>query len=120
MPNPTFPATLPLPQADTTAAYDAAENAVRTSMESGVAKQRRRFTNVASPFKCTLKLTQAQVATLDDFVINTLQGVLPFDWVDFRTGAAATYRFTGKRPAYSYIQGQVNRWLATLELERMP
>jgi len=120
MSNPTWPTTLPAPQADTSTAYDAAENVVRTPMEAGVAKQRRRFTAVAVPFKCTLKLTKAQTATLDDFVVTTLQDVLPFDWVDFRTGLTATYRFTGKRPTYSYIQGQVDRWLATLELERMP
>lgn len=119
MSNPTWPSTLPAPIADTSAVYDAVDNAVRSNTEAGVNKVRRRFTAVATPFTCSVKLTQTQYATLMTFYTTTLLDVLPFDWTDFRTGAAGTYRFV-KRPAGSYVAGSINRWLVTLPLELLP
>jgi hypothetical protein len=119
MANPTWPSTLPAPIADNSTVYDAVDNAVRSNTEAGVSKVRRRFTAVATPFTCTVKLTQTQYGTLMVFYATTLLDVLPFDWTDFRTGAAATYRFV-KRPAGSYIAGSVNRWIVTLPLELLP
>ncbi|MEN6538924.1 MAG: hypothetical protein ABFC67_04865 [Mizugakiibacter sp.] len=119
MSNPTWPATLPPPIADNSTAYSGVSNVLRTEMDAGVAKVRRRFTAVATPFACTLRLTQAQYQTLITFYATTLQDALPFDWTDFRTGVTATYRFV-QRPAGQYIQGSVNRWQVTLQLELLP
>ncbi|MFK2905005.1 hypothetical protein ISP17_13670 [Dyella ginsengisoli] len=119
MSNPTWPSTLPAPQADNSAAYAGAEEAIRTQMDAGVAKMRPRWTGTAEPFSCTVKLTQAQWATLQTFYATTLQRTLPFDWTDFRSGSTATYRFL-RKPAASYIKGLVNRWLVTLQLEILP
>lgn len=119
MPNPTWPATLPAPQADNSAAYAGMEEAIRTEMDAGVAKMRPRWTGTAEPFSCTLKMSQAQVATLQTFYGTTLKRTLPFDWIDFRTGDTATYRFI-RKPAASYIKGLVDRWLVTLQLEVLP
>lgn len=119
MANPTWPSTLPPPLADSTASYQAVSNVVRSNTEAGVAKVRRRFTAVATPFNCTLKLTQAQYDTLITFYEVTLADALPFDWTDFRTGAAATYRFI-QRPQGSYQKGSLNRWLVALQLEKLP
>jgi len=120
MPNPTWPATLPAPVADTTAAYGAPGNVLESSMDAGGPKVRRRYTGAEIPFSCTLKLTQAQYATLEDFYYNTLQQVLPFDWTDFRTGAAGTYRVTKDGYTSAYIQGRIDCWLVTLHLARKP
>lgn len=120
MPNPTWPATLPPPQADTSAAYGARGNVIETAVESGAPKRRRRFTACEQAFTCTLKLTQAQYATLEDFYLNTLAQVLPFDWTDFRTGVTATYCFTKDGYRSNYIAGSVNRWLVALSLARKP
>lgn len=119
MPNPTWPNTLPLPIADNTASYAGPSNSVRTEMDAGIAKVRRRFTKVAEPFSCTLKLNTAQWAALEDFYDTTLQAVLPFDWKDFRRNTTATYRFI-KKPDAQFIQNSVDRWLVTLQLEKLP
>lgn len=120
MANPTWPASLPAPLADSSASFGAPNNVIETAMETGAPKVRRRFTAVELPFTCTLKLSQAQVATLEAFYYTTLAQVLPFDWVDFRTGAACTYRFTKDGYTASYIPGSVDRWTATLKLARKP
>lgn len=120
MANPTWPSTLPAPIADSSAAYGAPSNVLETSMEAGAPKVRRRFTSAEVPFGCTMKLTQAQYATLEAFYYTTLKQVLPFDWVDLRTGAACTYRFTKDAYQGSYIPGSIDRWLVTLSLARKP
>ena len=120
MPNPTWPATLPDPQADTTAAYGAPNNVLESTNDAGPPKRRRRYTGVEIPFAATVRLTQAQYATLEDFYYNTLQQVMPFDWTDFRTGAAATYVFTKDGYSSTYIQGSVDCWLVKLSLARQP
>lgn len=119
MANATFPATLPAPLADSSTSYQAVSNAIRSNTEAGVTKVRRRFTAVATPFNCTLKLTQAQLTALITFYEVTVQDVLPFDWIDWRTGAAATYRFI-QRPQESYVKDSLNRWLVALQLEKLP
>lgn len=119
MANPLWPSTLPPPLADNTTSYQAVSNAIRSNQDAGVAKVRRRFTAVATPFNCSIKLTQAQYATLITFYETTLADVLPFDWTDFRTNATATYRFI-QRPAGSFQKGSINRWLVTLQLEKLP
>ena len=120
MPNPTWPATLPPPQADTSAAYGAPGNVLESSMDAGPPKVRRRYTGAELLFGCTLKLTQAQHATLEQFYYTTLQQVLPFDWLDFRTGAPATYRFTKDGYTSTYVEGRVDCWLVKLSLARKP
>lgn len=120
MANPTWPSTLPPPLADSSAAYGPPNNVIETSMEAGAPKVRRRFTAGETPFACTLKLSQAQHATLEAFYYTTLQQVLPFDWLDFRTGTVCTYRFTKDGYRSNYIQGSINRWQATLSLARKP
>lgn len=119
MANPTWPSTLPAPQANSSAAYAAASNVVRSDVDAGVAMVRRKFTAVATPFGCQLKLSTAQWATLESFYRDVLDDAMPFDWTDWRTGNTATYRFI-QRPSAAYIDGSVDRWLATLQLELMP
>lgn len=118
MSNPTWPSTLPAPLADPTAAFSGAQNVIRTTMEAPVAKQRRRFTAVAAPFGCTLKITGTQWETLWTFWTVTLGDVLPFDWTF--GGITYTLRPVGQRPARTFVQGSIDRWLVTLQLEVMP
>lgn len=119
MANPSWPSTLPAPQADNGTAYAGVEEVIRTEMDAGVAKMRPRWSGTAEPFACTLKLSQAQWSTLQAFYATTLKRTLPFDWVDFRSGQPGTYRFL-RKPAASYIKGAVDRWLVTLQLEILP
>lgn len=78
-----WPASLPPPLVNG-AGYTPQENTIRTQMVAGAAKMRRRFTAVPEMFAFTLRLTRAQVDTLDAFVVGTLKDVLPFDWQNFR------------------------------------
>lgn len=93
-------------------------NVVRSDMEVGPAKIRQRYTATIRQYGLRLMLTKAQIATLETFVDSTLGGgVLPFDWVDHRTGSAATYRFV-QRPAYQPMGAEY--WAAEIALEILP
>ncbi|NMW23859.1 hypothetical protein HFP05_05465 [Rhodanobacter denitrificans] len=120
MANPTWPSTLPAPQADSSASFGAPNNVIETGMETGSPKRRRRFTAVEIAFTCTLKLSKTQLATLETFYYTTLAQVLPFDWTDFRTGSTATYCFTKDGYTSSYIQGSIDRWSVSMKLARKP
>ena len=94
------------------------ELALRTQMDIGPAKLRRRQTAAARPLKATVGLTRAQVATLDAFFLTDLAGgALSFTWTHPRTLAAATFRFVS-RP--SYVPESGASWLAELDLEILP
>lgn len=119
MANPVWPASLP--QDVLVEGYDEAmpDLALRTEMDAGPAKVRRRFTAGVRTFKVGSAMTRAQVATLDTFFVTTVQGgALSFDWTHPRTQAAATFRFT--RPPRTAPEAGGQRWRVELELEIMP
>lgn len=91
---------------------------IRTEMDVGPAKMRRRYTAEVRVYNMGLLLTTAQVATLQTFYESTLAGVDPFDWVDHRTGAAASYRF--RSPPSYFEAGAPDYWRTTLDLEVLP
>jgi hypothetical protein len=119
MPNPTWPPELPAPLSEAGQFSPLVNPVQTTSMEAGAPKYRRRFTSVPDAYSGTLLLTGAQTAVLDEFVKTTLQDVLPFDWVDWRTGAAATYVLQS-RPTYAYVQDGKNLWKASISLMKVP
>ncbi|MGH6879275.1 MAG: hypothetical protein ACREFM_00050 [Hypericibacter sp.] len=93
MANPVWPVTLP-PFVLTEGHQETwGNNLLRTQMDAGEAKARRRFTKDVRPIQVTVEMTTAQVAIFDDFFHNTLKdGAIRFDWVLPRTQAAATFR----------------------------
>jgi hypothetical protein len=111
-----------LPQAPLEAAYNemAPDMAVRTEMDAGPAKVRRRFTAAPRPFPgIEFSLTFAQYATFDDFYVTTLQGgALSFNWQHPITGASATFRFMPPPPRYRL--GASTEMIATVSLELLP
>lgn len=91
---------------------------VRTQMDAGPAKLRRRFTAGVRTFDAEFLLSEAQVAALDDFYVTaTAGGSVRFDHVHPRTDATVEMRFTAP-PAYEQITP--SRWRARLKLEVMP
>ena len=91
---------------------------VRTQMDVGPAKVRRRFTAGVRPIKVSFFLTKDEVEILDKFFIETCQGgALPFTWVNPRTGEKKSLRFKSEPDYnhYAYINYDVN-----LELEILP
>jgi hypothetical protein len=119
MSNPTWP--LSLPQRPLAQGYNeqAPNTVIRTQMEAGPPKVRRRFTAGIRILGLQLQLTAEQVETLDGFHDATLQGgALAFDWVHPRTGLAMTCRFA-EPPSYVPIaRGRL--WTATIKLEILP
>lgn len=73
------------------------DGTIRTEMDAGPAKRRRRYTAVVRRFTVPLVLTTDQVATLETFYDSTLQGgVDAFDWTHPRTGAAVSLAFVAR------------------------
>jgi hypothetical protein len=116
---PAWPASLP--QLVAVAGYQESppELALRSQMDAGPAKLRRRFTAGVRPLAVRLDLDAAQVETLDTFYVTTLAGgALRFDWVDPRNQGAAELRFV-RPPVFRPTESDV-AWTALIELEIMP
>ena len=114
MANPVWPTTLPAPRADSADYAPLFDNIIKSSMEVGQ-KKRRRATYVPDTFAGSVILDAVQVATLLNFVDVTLKGVLPFDWVDWRTGEPQSYSFQ-TQPSFSLFSGTTDFWVAKLDL----
>jgi hypothetical protein len=88
---------------------------VRTEMDVGPAKRRRRYTAVVRRFSVPLILTLDQVATLETFYDSTLSGgVDAFDWLHPRTGASVSLAFVSR---YQLQPIGAGYYRALLELE---
>lgn len=117
MPNPTWPATL-----QTAPGNDAQRvrpaNVIRTAMDVGPPKMRRRATNSPIQWAFTMRVNAAERAALETFYRTTLAEVLPFDWQDFFVSGypAATYRFTAA-PSYQNVAGDL--WNVEIKLEQL-
>ena len=69
---------------------------IRTQMDAGPPKARRRYTAAYRPIQGRLHCSAAQTATLEEFHQTVCAGgSLPFDWVNSRTGAVATFQWRG-------------------------
>lgn len=114
----TWPGTLPQEFLQRGASETAPNLIIRTNMDAGPAKVRRRFTAEVRPIQGNLLLTTAQVATLDTFFVTTVKGgSLAFDWVNQRTAASESFRFVGI-PTYTKMSGDF--YEVTLKLEQLP
>ncbi len=112
-----WPATLPSSVISDGYQETPPDNLLRTKMDKGRAKVRRRTTSNVRDMSCQDVYTLEQVAALDEFYNTTLQsGALPFDWTHPRTGAAVELRFAA-RPAY---KGSGGKFLVTFNLEILP
>ena len=73
-----------LPQRPTVGGYQErfADTVLRTAMETGAAKTRRRFTAAPRQVEVTFRVNAAQAAIFKSFFEETTAGgALPFDWV---------------------------------------
>jgi hypothetical protein len=114
-----WPGTLPQEPLYDGFSETAPNTVLRTRMDAGPPKQRRRYTAGVRVFSMSLVLTKAQVAVLDDFYLNALNGgVDAFTWQHPRTLAAASLRFAGEPPTYKPWSDDC--WTATLTLEILP
>lgn len=90
-----WPTTLPAPLSNTLKETPP-DNALRSSMDKGPAKVRRRTTANVRPLSFEMACDTDQLNTLDDFYVNeTFSGVDQFDYKHPRTGQIVSARFTG-------------------------
>jgi len=91
---------------------------VRTGMDTGPDKIRRRATAGVREITWPTILTIAQVATLETFYITTLaSGALTFTLNHPRTAVGSTWRFV-KAPTYTQVPP--GNYRAVLKLEILP
>lgn len=93
-------------------------NIIRTQMDKGPAKIRRRTTANVRPISAMMELTAEQVEIFDSFFVDDCKdGSLRFEWNHPRTGAPVEFRFVGQ-PEYTPIGGDT--WIVRFNLEIMP
>ena len=95
-------------------------NTIRTGMDVGPAKVRRRAAAVPFTMSASFICTDAQVETLWAFVRDTLLGgSLRFEWTHPRTGQTIECRFTGDKELLK-VDPSGLRWLVSFNLEVLP
>jgi len=101
-----------------------AKTAIRSSVDAGVAKVRRRYTAAPEMHDVAFKFTRTQVAVFRDFFDNVTQGgALSFEWTDQELDTPATFRFTGEpelRPLAPHGDGTEYWETETFTLEKVP
>ena len=92
------------------------KNVIRTQMDVGPAKVRRRTTSNVRTYNCKIFLTMTLVATFDTFFVTTTRsGSLTILLKHPRTKVDGTFRFVGE-PQYSRAsQG----WTVSFQLEQL-
>lgn len=115
---------LSLPVAPLVSGYQEAlpDNTIRTNMDKGPAKVRRKGAALPVVFKVKMTLTQSQRAELRTFLNSTTaQGALRFEWTHPDTGATIECRFVPSRGGmimFSAPRGEYQD--ASFSLEAMP
>jgi len=72
MADPIFPATLPAARVGDGYGYQPVSPFARTNMDSGLARQRRRFVSVPTNVTAKFRLTTAQLGIFETFYWNTI------------------------------------------------
>ncbi len=114
---PTWPVSFPPPAAGTLQ-ESPPDNALRTSMDKGPDKIRRRTTANVRPLSFSIYLDDDQVQEMDEFYNeDTYSGSVEFDYVHPRTLANVSARFTAP-PQYSHREAGL--WTVNVSLEVLP
>jgi len=96
---------------------------IRSEVDVGPAKIRRRFTGDHRKFNVAMDFTRADLAVFDTFYLTTTKGgSLSFSWVLPRTGAAADFRFLSVptyRPTAPRGDGS-EWWRVSFAVEMLP
>ena len=96
-------------------------NVIRTPMELGPAKTRRR-SRIAKPIQVSFLMTKAQIITLEDFVENTLFGVRRFNFTQPRKLVSVEVRIVPGAEGVFYTLSPlgVDLWQVSMTLEVLP
>ncbi|MCK4945413.1 MAG: hypothetical protein KAS59_04040 [Alphaproteobacteria bacterium] len=114
----TWPDTLPVSPLLDSFRETVSDSVIRTSMEQGPAKLRRRTTAAVRELFVSYLMSKDQVIALEAFYLTTLQGgSLSFDFTHPRIETTVSCRFV-KPPEYG--SGNGNFFKVTIELEVLP
>jgi hypothetical protein len=94
---------------------------IRTKMDTGPAKLRKRATAVPKEFDIELRVNKAQLGTWDDWWENTSAadyGTEEITWLHPRKDTEAVFRFVTE-PVYTALSGD-KLWTITFRMEIMP
>ena len=92
-------------------------NVIRTEMDAGPVKARRRYSVTTKAFEGSVILSETQRAVLEDWYDNTLgNGTLRFAMKDPQTLTVCEFRFTDD---YTEEQTGDGLWKINLSLEKM-
>lgn len=96
-------------------------NILRTPMDAGIAKQRRRG-NKPSILNVTFIMTTEQVATLETFCTSIIKGVIRFGFTHPRTKIIKEVRIVPQSEGVLYNLSYLapEYWTVTLQLEILP
>lgn len=113
----TWPTSLPRPTVDSFS-ETTPNNSIRSSMDKGPAKVRRRTTANVRPISFSLKLEPSLVDVVDEFYIDTTaSGSLSFDFVHPRTLETVEARFV-EPPSYKELGNAL--FNVSISLEVLP
>jgi len=119
---PTWPGTLPQKVQIQGFTEKGPGNVIRSTMDQGPAKSRRRSTDSPRTFNASVRLSNAQIVIWEDFYFNTLLEVLPFDFPHPRDGSTISVRVvnnTNGAPPITPLNGN-DSYLLALVLEVQP
>lgn len=98
----------------------AGQNVIRSQVDSGPMKRRRRFTTSRDRFQMVFEMESAELSIFKDFFRFTLaHGALSFDYQHPQELVPATFAFVGE-PAYRCIGGTIWQVQCVLEREDRP
>jgi hypothetical protein len=94
------------------------ETVLRSDMDSGPAKTRRRFTKSVDSYTASIWVDETQYLTFENFYDTTLNGgTLPFTFPHPITQVPTDFRFKSP-PKYSPVGG--GTWSVSFEWEKLP
>lgn len=112
---PTWPVTLPQLPLQDGFSEKRPKNVIRTSMDQGKAKTRRRYTAGVRNFTVQLFMTTAQVAIFDAFQSDECyDNAISFTWVSPRTGESGSFRIVDEP---SFVPKGPN-WIVSFAMEK--
>lgn len=117
---PAWPSTLP--QLPLVAGYSeqVQSQVLRSTMDAGPAKSRRRFTAASRTIPVRYLLTEEQTHFFEDwFEIDLAGGSLPFDWVPGRQRSAVSAVIVGD-PPYTLTPAGGEWWQLAFSVEVQP
>jgi hypothetical protein len=116
----TWPGSLP---ATPTTSYseDFGINIIRSPMDAGPAKMRRR-SNRPKTMSCTFEMTNYQITQLESFVSDTLRGTARFYFTNPRTGTTVEARLVPQQDGQLYTVSYLNYdvYNVSMKMEILP